>query len=226
MGGSMEKMKFDSSWDYFYALAKRYYEYHGDLDVPNHFKTINGYEEDEQGFNFLGSWISSQRSFYKKDYFSWLDKERIRMLNEIGMIWDSYEYRWNKMYTLVKAYYEYYGHSNIPARFKNSDGVKIGSWLHVQRQRYMGYLNVNLTDKQLELLEKVEIVWFIRKNKNYQIEEITIENKVRKQIEILNRCRSYLNKISSHINVVSKEEINQGFIDDLDKKYIVKKYSK
>ena len=39
-----------------YNLAKAYYEHHGNLEIPARFKTINGYEYDENGIN-LGYWI-------------------------------------------------------------------------------------------------------------------------------------------------------------------------
>ena len=43
-----------------YELAKAYYEHHGNLEIPMKFKTINGYEPEENGVN-LGTWIYTQR---------------------------------------------------------------------------------------------------------------------------------------------------------------------
>ena len=37
------------TWEDKYELAKAYYEHHGNLEVPDNFKTINGYEFDEIG---------------------------------------------------------------------------------------------------------------------------------------------------------------------------------
>ena len=42
-------------------VAKKYYEYHGNLEIPVKFKTINGYEFNETGIN-LGIWLASQRA--------------------------------------------------------------------------------------------------------------------------------------------------------------------
>ena len=39
--------KYDYQWQKMYELAKKYYEYHKNLNVPQKFKTINGYEPDE-----------------------------------------------------------------------------------------------------------------------------------------------------------------------------------
>ena len=57
-----------NSWDMMYELAKKYYEHYSDLKIPFSFKTINGYETDENGYN-LGFWISNQRVKYKKVLF-------------------------------------------------------------------------------------------------------------------------------------------------------------
>ena len=42
------------------------------------------------------------------------------------------------------------------------------------------------------------------------------KNKIKKQIEILNRVRSYLNTLDEN-KVYSKEEINSGFVKKLSK---------
>ena len=53
------------SWEEMYNYAKIYYEYHGDLEVPARFKTNNGFEYCKDGEISLGTWVSSQRNFYK-----------------------------------------------------------------------------------------------------------------------------------------------------------------
>ena len=48
-----------------YALVQNYYEHHGNLKIPVKFKTLNGYEYDENGIS-LGTWLATQRQSYKK----------------------------------------------------------------------------------------------------------------------------------------------------------------
>ena len=67
-----------------YELAKKYYEHYGDLKIPNRFKTVNGYETNGNGYN-LGGWISWQRVKYKKGSLS---EDKIKKLEEIGMMWN------------------------------------------------------------------------------------------------------------------------------------------
>ncbi len=216
-------------WNKMYLLAKIYYDYHGDLDIPNDFKTKNGYERDDDGVS-LGTWIRDLRSVYHGNKNTLLDEERIKKLNAIGMIWDIYQYRWNKKYLLAKAFYDHNSHLDIKSKFKtldgyteNSNGVNMGNFIQVQRKRYLGFLEPNFSDEQLLLLEDIRMLWFIKKNKFYQEEIITDENKSRKQIEIYNRLRSYLNKFSHNNALFCKEELNQCFLHDLEGKYFVKK---
>lgn len=213
-------------WNKRYNLAKAYYEHHGHLDIPSTFKTINGYEEVQNGeFGIpLGQWILNQRAAYNRIKFSRLDKERIEKLNAIEMVWDTNEYRWDKRYNLVKVYYEHYGNLDIKVRFKTKNGYEedekgdnIGQWMDTQIRKYRGNIKGILTDEQLSLLEILEICWFKENDERYQKELITSNNKHKKQIEIYNRFRTYLNKISDDINMPTKEEMSQGWINQLDK---------
>ncbi len=210
-------------WDKLYQLAKKYYEHYGHLDVSGTFKTKNGYEEDAKGFP-LGQWMKYQRSNFKGNDFSCLSDEKIEKLNKIEMIWDVNECKWIRMYELAKKYYEHYGHLNVSRTFRtkngydeDDNGLPLGQWVHTQRRRYRGELKVDLTDKQLSLLEKLNIIWFIRNKDQCQKELITSSNNFRKKREIYNRFRSFLNGISNH-NTLSKEEINEMFINQLNNK--------
>ena len=158
----------DLQWNKNYELAKKYYEYHGNLKIPVKFKTINGYEFNETGIN-LGIWLASQRA--NKN----LSEERRRLLSNIGIRFeDYYDLQWNKNYELAKKYYEYHGDLEIPQKFKtingyeyNDTGVNLGKWLYTQLQ------NKNLSDERRNLLSSIgmslrdynDLQW----NKNYEL---------------------------------------------------------
>ena len=74
----------DNTWNKMYELAKKYYEHYGDLKISRSFKTVNGYETDEKGYK-LGIWINTQRTNYNK---SILSEDKIKKLEEIGMMWN------------------------------------------------------------------------------------------------------------------------------------------
>ena len=147
---SYVRSRLSLSWEEMYELAKKYYEYHGNLKIPVKFKTINGYEFNETGIN-LGIWLASQRA--NKN----LSEERRRLLSNIGIRFeDYYDLQWNKNYELAKKYYEYHGNLEIPAKFKtingyeyNDTGVNLGTWLYTQRQ------NKNLSDERRKLLSNI-----------------------------------------------------------------------
>ena len=164
IGMIFEKVN-DNTWNKMYELAKKYYEHYGNLKIPHNFKTINGYEVDEKGYN-LGAWISTQRTSYNK---STLSEDKIKKLEEIGMIFENaYEDAWNKMYELAKKYYEHYGDLKIPNRFKtengyetNGNGYNLGGWISWQRVKYK---TGTLSEDKIKKLEEIGMMWNIRKD--------------------------------------------------------------
>ena len=97
--------------------------------------------------------------------------------------------------------------------------IALGRWITNQRQTYKGQNTCKITETQIKLLEEIRIKWFLKvgTDKKSQEEIITEKNSKRKQIEMLNRVRSYLNTLDEN-EVLSKEEINQGMMDTLNHK--------
>ena len=210
------------NWQKKYNLAESYYKHHGNLEIPDKFKTTNGYEYDEEGVK-LGKWISNQRQAYKGQGTCKLTEEQKKLLEKIGMVvLDGRDNIWMKKYNLAESYYEHHGNLEIPRNFKttngyeyNEQGVELGIWMQNQRMAYKGQGNYKITEEQIKLLEKIEIKWFNSNiDKKLQNEIINEQNKKKKQIEILNRVRSYLNTLDEN-RVYSKEEINLGFVKKL-----------
>ena len=69
-----------------YNLAKKYYEHYGNLNIPVKFKTINGIDYDENGVA-LGNWLRNQKKAYNGKRTYKISKEKIRLLEEIGIVW-------------------------------------------------------------------------------------------------------------------------------------------
>ena len=215
------------SWMYKYSLAKVYFEHHGNLEIPCGYKTLNGYEYTEEGIA-LGTWLNTQRKAYKGMSNCKITEEQIKLLEEIGMhfeIRDNNE-EWNKKYELAKAYFEHNGNLEIPQSYKTLNGyeyaeggIALGVWVITQRQAYKGQGTNKITEIQIKLLEEIRMKWFLKigTDKKNQEEIITEKNSKRKQIEMLNRVRTYLNTLDES-EVLSKEEINQGMMDVLNNK--------
>ena len=165
------------SWEEGFSYAKKYYRKNGNLLVDNKYV-------DEDGFN-LGSWISNQRSAYKKTGKSKLTKEKIEKLNSINMIWDLFEYNWVKAFEDVKAYKEQFGNLNIPKDYIGASGKNLYFWLNDQKKKFK---NDKLNNEQINSLLEIGVdlaksnqtskdddfelnsSLFI-KNKNFEIEE-------------------------------------------------------
>ena len=139
---------FDLQWNEMYKLAEEYYKEHGNLEVPNRYIAPSG-----EG---LGQWIQQQRLKYnytnesnKKRNYSLLTDIQIKKLESIGMIWNKYDYNWNKMYEKAKEYYMEHGNLEVPEKFKTNDGLFLGRWIAKQR------LNCNPESEHGKLLLKI-----------------------------------------------------------------------
>ena len=128
------------NWAEMYVIAQEYYERQGDLLVPVHYVT----EESIR----LGAWIANQRRQYKNGK---LAKDKIELLEKIGIVWSVYEAQWVEYYGLAKSYYNENGNLLIPLLFTTNDGVHLGSWIGTQRRQYKGG---ELSEDKIELLER------------------------------------------------------------------------
>ena len=165
------------TWEDYYELAKMYYEYNGNLEIQQKFKTNDGYTYDENGTVNLGTWINTQRK-----NFPGLSKEKQELLQSIGFIEKPLEEQWHKNYELAKAYYEHYGNLKISQKFKTSDGytydekgtTNLGTWIVTQRQKFS-----SLSKEKQELLQSIG---FVKKpleeqwHKNYNLAKAYYEH--------------------------------------------------
>ena len=217
----------EEEWNKKYGLAKAYFEHNGNLEIPHTYKTLNGYEYIAGGIA-LGAWLNTQRQAYKGHGNFKITDEQIKLLEEIGMRFKTRDNNeeWNKKYELAKVYFEHNGNLEIPYSYKTLNGyeyadggISLGIWLHTQRKAYKGQDANKITETQIKLLEEIRIKWFLKvgTDKKSQEEIITEKNSKRKQIEMLNRVRTYLNTLDES-EVLSKKEINQGMMDVLNNK--------
>ncbi|MBQ3474693.1 MAG: Helicase associated domain protein [Bacilli bacterium] len=197
------------TWDDYYELAKAYYEHHGNLEISNKFKTINGYDYDENGTINLGNWIKNQRQAYMgTGSFMPLSEDKISKLLNIGMIFNVVENNWNNTYNLAKAYYEHYGNLEVPVLFRtkngydeDQDGIRLGKWIQYQRTAYSGKRkDANISNEQIQLLDKIGMRW----NKI---------NKMNQWMEKYNLAKAYYEHYGN-LNVPTNFKTNNGYEHD------------
>ena len=189
IGMRFEIINKEEEWEKRYELAKAYYKHYGNLEVPSEFKTINGYKYDKNGID-LGGWIRSQRKDFKGSDGRKISEERIELLKQIGMRFETKNKKeeWNKKYELAKAYFKYHGNLKVPAEFKtingydyDANGVLLGSWIKRQRSAYNGKGKNKITKEQIELLSQIGMRFEIKDkeeewNKNYELAKAYYEH--------------------------------------------------
>lgn len=141
-------------WEENYLEAVRYYQEHGDLNVPSTYKTEGGFA--------LGAWIRNLRSTRQGETKSRpLTAGQIARLDAIGMRWsNSYDSQWETAYRAAETYYRQNGNLNVPVAYKSPDGVALGKW--IRRQRYAGNPEVHnrkLSAERIRRLEAIGMNW-------------------------------------------------------------------
>ncbi|MCD8119148.1 MAG: Helicase associated domain protein [Lachnospiraceae bacterium] len=154
--------KTDYYWECNYQLARNYYREHGNLDVPYNYVTEDGVR--------LGNWIyrlraarsgrdTEENTQNPKKNGMQLTEDRIRRLDEIGMIWeDRNELLWDRYFDLVSQYYREHGNLDMPQKYE-TDGVRLGVWLNRQKVEYRaGRLSPRRTQRMESLGVKAAVV--------------------------------------------------------------------
>lgn len=152
----------DLSWERNYASAKAYYETFGNLNVVITYTTENGLR--------LGSWIAQLRCIRKNEaQRRYLTPERIRALDEIGMIWDVSDYLWLQYYNACVVYYRDNGNLDVPLKYVTADGIRLGTWLNNVRSTYNGKGNgYRLSPEQIKALDDLGMLWNKRNDRLWE----------------------------------------------------------
>lgn len=138
----------DTVWNDAWELAREYHQANGDLLVPDSFVIV--------GFD-LGKWIAYQRNRKKSGK---LPAERAAKLDEIGMVWDVFDARWEMHYRQAKEYFEVHGNLDIPRTYRTKDGFLLGLWVAAQRRnRTDEGKGKKLSQAQIDKLTAIGMVW-------------------------------------------------------------------
>ena len=145
----------DYQWEKAYKLAKRYYETHGNLDIPVRYID----KEDDMP---LGKWLASQRKYKNTSYILQEDaQERIHRLDAIGMVWDVYDFRWENNFQAAKEYYEKHGNLKISSKYVTEDGIALGRWITSLRTEYRKKQGPGtcITEEQIKRMDGIGMIW-------------------------------------------------------------------
>jgi len=127
------------------GYLKAYKAEHGHCNVPQNFKTEDGFK--------LGSWWNDRRKDYKE---SQLSQERIDALEALGFVLDPLEEDYQRALGYLKAYKAEHGHCNVPQSFKTEDGLRLGGWCSARRTDYK---ESQLSQERIDALEALGFIW-------------------------------------------------------------------
>eukprot|EP00956_Cyclotella_meneghiniana_P042132 scaffold248375_cov71-Cyclotella_meneghiniana.AAC.5 len=139
-------------WMKAYNLLKDYKRQNNHVKVP--IKHI------EQGFK-LGSWLKTQITQYRNAQdgkLPALNPERIRLLEEIGIVWGNKRVTtsWDARFEDLLEFKRRHGHANVPWQWK--ENISLAQWVNSQRKKYKdlndGKRN-NLSSEQIERLDSI-----------------------------------------------------------------------
>ena len=108
-------------------------------------------------YPYLGLWVSTQRTSYKKKELS---VKWINLLESIGFVWNSHDERWKEMYQKLVTYKKQHRSTKVPRHY--TDDPKLGIWVMHQRQVFNGTSSGTLTKKRLEQLNSINFTWSVK----------------------------------------------------------------
>lgn len=136
-----ELSKFELNWLEKYEALKQYKKRYGNCNVPQHWAENRS----------LGAWVIRQRAYRK-----YMHPERVEKLNNLGFIWDLYEYWWNQKYEELKTFKMFYGHCKVPKL--QGKYMQLAEWVSKQRIDYH-QKHQRLHEEKIRKLEQIGFYW-------------------------------------------------------------------
>lgn len=226
------------SWEERYQIAKKYYDEHDTVDLPQNFILDDGYK--------LGVWVQQQKIDFRNGNVS---PERLPLL--LDLEFDKFainkkEAKWEKHLALAKKYHSIHGTINVE-KDTVFEGFKMGNWV---RNVVCDYHEGILPEYRIKQMEDLGIAWVRMGNEEYiweknytqlktflmdhSIDELTIESnsciynwldKQKKLIENDNLCEDKIAKLQE-LNIslkrYTKKDENWDRLYALAKEYYEK----
>ncbi|MEU0215572.1 Helicase associated domain protein [Streptomyces sp. NPDC006265] len=137
----------DEAWQQAYQYACAYRERHGHLDVPSAYVGSDAFR--------LGTWIGNQRKARREDRLS---ADKIRALEDLGIVWDPLEAKWERGLAEARSYKDRYKDLRVHAKYESPSGYKLGGWIADQRKaRAQG----RLAQHRVEKLDAIGMAWAV-----------------------------------------------------------------
>jgi len=145
----------EEKWSFHYQELVNFKKEKGDCLVPHTYPAKP----------HLARWVKRQRRQYKLrvegNKNSTMTEERIKILNDIGFVWDSHEVIWNERFSQLMAYKEKVGHCRVPSYCKECP--QLASWVKCQRRQYKLFWDQgkgsSMNLDRIKLLNSIGFIW-------------------------------------------------------------------
>ncbi|MGW3974639.1 Helicase associated domain protein [Streptomyces ardesiacus] len=134
-------------WQRHYAAAQAYRNKHDNLLIHKDFVT------DDNPPLRPGQWIVTMGSKRKRQ-----SPQRIKKLNDLGMIWNVHEYMWQRSFAAARDYYERHKNLHVPHGHTTAgpDPIRLGRWVSKQRTLHR---KDKLSPERVTALTKIGMTW-------------------------------------------------------------------
>ena len=118
----------------------------------------------------MAQWVKRQRYQYKlrqDGKRSTLSDERVRLLNDLGFIWNSHDAVWEERLNELLLFKKIYGHCIVPSSYDPNPQLAV--WVKRQRRQYKFLQegkSTSMTPERIAKLEQHGFAWDCRKNKD------------------------------------------------------------
>ncbi len=140
-------------WETWYYILKKFYDEHGNIDVPQRYITDDGLK--------LGVWLRDQRRAYMGNGTRKISRHRIQLLEKLNINWCIHGENWDKYYYELEEYYDEHGNIDVPQRYITDDGLNLGIWLRDQRRNYKADSFSTKSREQIQMLNDLDMDWNI-----------------------------------------------------------------
>lgn len=124
----------------------------GHFVIPVEYVCPDGYK--------LGRWITSLRQIKSNSSRrGQLSDEKIRQLNELGMVWNTFDLSFEQKYIEAELYYKEHCDLLVPVDYVSSTGCKLGRWIHSMKSAKRGNNKALLDENRIARLDSIGMIW-------------------------------------------------------------------
>jgi len=117
----------------------------------------------------LARWVKRQRFQYRlriDGKSSTMTARRIKLLEDVGFVWDSHSASWGERLRDLKQYRAEHGNCNVPTQYKRNK--KLATWVKCQRRQYKLFLAgrpSTMNTERIDVLHELGFSWDMRSSK-------------------------------------------------------------